>query len=216
MGLTASSAPLLFFGGPGKGVLLPGKGGAYLEQSTIPIVKPEPSQAVSVGHRTADRTARPASSSKLVRFPARLIVFGIGDSDSALTRDFSRITSEISTLIAGRWKMIGMNFSTFVVLLAAGVIAAGVIHYVARYRFLEGFDGFLGKLIAGWVGAWMGSPIIGHWFERVQLANVYLVPALLGAFVAAFFGVATAKAIAKALAPTIISGAESHDVRRAA
>jgi hypothetical protein len=62
----------------------------------------------------------------------------------------------------------------------------------------------------------MGSPIIGHWFERVQLANVYLIPALLGAFVAAFFGVATAKAIAKALAPTIISGAESHDMRRAA
>jgi uncharacterized membrane protein YeaQ/YmgE (transglycosylase-associated protein family) len=112
--------------------------------------------------------------------------------------------------------MIGMHFWAFLVLSVAGVIAAAVIHYVARYRFLEGFDGFLGKVIAGWVGAWLGSPIIGHWFERVKIANIYLIPALLGAFVAAFVIVATAKAMAKALAPTIISGAGSHEIRKAA
>jgi uncharacterized membrane protein YeaQ/YmgE (transglycosylase-associated protein family) len=111
--------------------------------------------------------------------------------------------------------MIGMNFWGFSVLLVAGVIAA-VVHYVARYRFLEGFDGFLGKVIAGWVGAWLGSPIFGHWFERVRIANVYLIPALLGAFAGAFVVVATAKAVAKASAPTIISGAESHEIRKAA
>ena len=112
--------------------------------------------------------------------------------------------------------MIGMNFWAFLVLSLAGVVAAAVIHYVARYRFLEGFDGFLGKVIAGWVGAWLGSPIIGHWFERVKIANIYLIPALLGAFVAAFVGVATGKAMAKALAPTIISGVASHEIRKAA
>jgi len=57
--------------------------------------------------------------------------------------------------------MIGMNFWAFLVLLVAGVIAAVVIHYVLRYRLLEGFDGFLGKCIAGWVGAWIGSPVLG-------------------------------------------------------
>jgi uncharacterized membrane protein YeaQ/YmgE (transglycosylase-associated protein family) len=112
--------------------------------------------------------------------------------------------------------MIGMHFWAFLVLLVAGVIAAAVIHYVARYRFLEGFDGFLRKVIAGWVGAWLGSPIIGHWFERVKIANIYLIPALLGAFVGAFVAVAIPKVIAKALAPTIISGAESHETRKAA
>ena len=112
--------------------------------------------------------------------------------------------------------MIGMHFWAFLVLLVAGAIAAAVIHYVARYRVLEGFDGFLGKMMAGWVGAWLGSPIIGHWFERVKIANIYLIPALLGALSGAFAIVATAKAMAKAIAPTIISGAEGHETRKAA
>jgi len=95
--------------------------------------------------------------------------------------------------------MIGMNFGPFLVLLVAGLVAAGVIHYVVRYRFLEGFDGFVGKCIAGWVGGWLGSPILGYWFEKVKIANVYLIPALLGAFVGAFVVAATGKALAKAL-----------------
>jgi uncharacterized membrane protein YeaQ/YmgE (transglycosylase-associated protein family) len=112
--------------------------------------------------------------------------------------------------------MIGMNFWAFLVLLVAGLVAAAVIHYVARYRFLEGFDGFLAKVIAGWVGAWLGSPILGHWFEAVKIANIYLIPALLGAFAGAFVVVASAKAMAKAIAPTIISGVESRETRKAA
>ncbi len=94
--------------------------------------------------------------------------------------------------------MIGMNFRALLILFVAGLIAAGVLHYVIRYRFLDGFDGFVGKCIAGWVGAWLGSPVLGHWFERAKLANVYLIPALLGAFVGAFVVTATGKALAKA------------------
>jgi uncharacterized membrane protein YeaQ/YmgE (transglycosylase-associated protein family) len=82
--------------------------------------------------------------------------------------------------------MIGMNFWAFLVLLVAGLIAAAVLHYLCRYRYLEGFDGFLGKWIAGWIGAWLGSPVLGHWFERVKLAGIYVIPALLGAFAAGF------------------------------
>ena len=41
--------------------------------------------------------------------------------------------------------MLGMNFGAFLVLLVTGLIAAVVIHYLIRYRFLEGLDGFLGK-----------------------------------------------------------------------
>lgn len=94
--------------------------------------------------------------------------------------------------------MIGMNFRALLILFVAALIAAGVVHYVIRYRFLDGFDGFVGKCIAGGVGAWLGSPVLGHWFERAKLANVYLIPALLGAFVGAFVVTATGKALAKA------------------
>ena len=94
--------------------------------------------------------------------------------------------------------MIGMDFRALLILIVAALIAAGVVHYVIRYRFLDGFDGFVGKCVAGWVGAWLGSPVLGHWFERAKLANVYLIPALLGAFVGAFVVTATGKALAKA------------------
>jgi uncharacterized membrane protein YeaQ/YmgE (transglycosylase-associated protein family) len=94
--------------------------------------------------------------------------------------------------------MIGMNFRALLILFVAALIAAGVLHYVIRYRFLEGFDGFVAKCIAGWVGAWLGSPVLGHRFERAKLANVYLIPALLGAFVGAFVVAATGKTLAKA------------------
>jgi uncharacterized membrane protein YeaQ/YmgE (transglycosylase-associated protein family) len=93
--------------------------------------------------------------------------------------------------------MIGMHFWAFLVLLVAGVVAAAVLHYLIRYRFLEGIDGFLGKLGAGWVGAWLGSPVFGHWVEPVKLAGIYLIPALLGAFAGAFALTATWKARAK-------------------
>jgi uncharacterized membrane protein YeaQ/YmgE (transglycosylase-associated protein family) len=112
--------------------------------------------------------------------------------------------------------MIGMNFTAFLVLLVEGLIAAAVIHYVIGYRFLEGFDGFLGKWIAAWFGAWLGSPVLGHWFEPVKLANIYLIPALVGAFAAAFALAATAKALAKMFAPRMSSGAESQEFRKAA
>ena len=31
----------------------------------------------------------------------------------------------------------------------------------------------------GWVGGWLGSPVLGHWLWKIQ--SVYLVPAILGA-----------------------------------
>jgi uncharacterized membrane protein YeaQ/YmgE (transglycosylase-associated protein family) len=111
--------------------------------------------------------------------------------------------------------MIGMNFTSFLVVLVAGLVAAVVIHYVARYRFLEGFDGFLGKCMAGWAGGWLGSPILGYWFEKAKIGNIYLVPALIGAFAGAFIVPATAKALAK-----IFAGREAafgiHEERKAA
>jgi hypothetical protein len=42
--------------------------------------------------------------------------------------------------------------------------------------------------------------LLGHWFERVKLANIYLIPALLGAFAGAFIVAAEWKAMAKVFA----------------
>jgi uncharacterized membrane protein YeaQ/YmgE (transglycosylase-associated protein family) len=94
--------------------------------------------------------------------------------------------------------MIGISFLAFLVLLVAALISAGVLHYILRYRVLEGFDGFLGKFLAGWLGAWLGSPVLGHWFEPLKLAGIYLIPALLGAFAGSFALTATYKAHTKA------------------
>lgn len=99
--------------------------------------------------------------------------------------------------------MIGMSFWAFLVLLVTGLISAAVLHYILRYRVLECFDGFLAKVIAGWLGAWLGSPVLGHWFERVKLANIYLIPALLGAFAGAFALAASWKALAKVFAAKV-------------
>jgi uncharacterized membrane protein YeaQ/YmgE (transglycosylase-associated protein family) len=95
--------------------------------------------------------------------------------------------------------MIGMNFLPFLTLLVAGLVAAGILHYVVRYRYLDGFDGFLAKWAVGWLGAWLGSPVLGHWPKGLQVENVYILPALIGAFAGAFLITLNAKATAKTL-----------------
>ncbi len=99
--------------------------------------------------------------------------------------------------------MIGIGFGAFVVLLVAALIAAAVLHYLLRYRLLEGFDGFVGKLVAGWIGAWLGSPVLGHWFSGIELAGIFLIPALLGAFAGAFVLTATFKASVNIFLPRV-------------
>ena len=92
--------------------------------------------------------------------------------------------------------MIGMSFASFVTLLILGFIAAIVMHSAVRYRMMAGFDGFIAKWIAGWIGAWLGTPVLGHWWFTVQ--NIYVIPALVGAFVGAFSIAFLAKATAVA------------------
>jgi len=91
--------------------------------------------------------------------------------------------------------MVGMGFISFLSLTIIAAIVASVYHYGLRYRFLEGHDAFLGKLIVGWLGAWLGSPVIGHWLWKVE--GVYVVPAVLGAIVAIHLNVLGWKAAIK-------------------
>lgn len=91
--------------------------------------------------------------------------------------------------------MLGMSLLSFVVLTLIGAIVAVAYHHVIRYRFLEGNDAVFGKLIVGWIGAWLGSPVFGHWLWRIE--NVYVVPAILGAIATVHLTVLMGKALAK-------------------
>jgi len=91
--------------------------------------------------------------------------------------------------------MLGMSLLSFLVLTLIGAVLAVAYHNVVRYRFLEGNDALFGKLIVGWLGAWLGSPVFGHWLWKIE--NVYLVPAILGAAATIHLTVLTGKSFAK-------------------
>ena len=107
--------------------------------------------------------------------------------------------------------MIGMGFGGFLTLFVISFIAAIVMHSAVRYRFLGGVDGFFSKWIVGWLGAWVASPVLGHWFAGFAIGGQYIIPAFLGAFSSAFM----ITAVCKALAQTRMAGAESTETARA-
>ncbi len=103
--------------------------------------------------------------------------------------------------------MIGMSLLSFLVLLVIGAVVAAVLHYGLRYRFLDSVDAVFAKIALGWFGAWLGSPVFGHWWIRFE--NVYIVPAILGSLTLVMLNVVTWKAMYKVFAgrPTIEKGA---------
>ncbi len=109
--------------------------------------------------------------------------------------------------------MIDISFVGFLTLAVISLIAALVVHYAISYRVLDGFDGLMGKWIAGWLGAWIASPVLGHWFAAFQIREVFIVPAFVGAFVGTFVPAAILKARAMALKPRVI---EMHETPKAA
>ena len=67
--------------------------------------------------------------------------------------------------------MLGMSLISFLTLTVIAAVIAAVYQYGLRYRFLDGGDAFFGKLIVGWFGAWLASPVLGHWLWKIE--NVY-------------------------------------------
>lgn len=97
--------------------------------------------------------------------------------------------------------LIGMQFPSFLILLIVSAVASAIVHWGFRYRLSQSADGFLGQWMVAWVGAWLGPAVLGHWFDSAMLANIYLVPALLGAFAGAFAGTLNAKIVARTTTP---------------
>ena len=76
--------------------------------------------------------------------------------------------------------MIGMDFVSFLTLLIISVVVSGILHYGLNYYVTPGNESFCSKIVVGWIGAWLGSPVFGHWWPGLRYNDVYIVPAILG------------------------------------
>ncbi len=76
--------------------------------------------------------------------------------------------------------MIGMDFISFLILLVISIVVSAILHYGLKFYAIPGTTSFLSKIIVGWVGAWLGSPVLGHWWEALNYKEVYYIPAILG------------------------------------
>jgi hypothetical protein len=95
--------------------------------------------------------------------------------------------------------LIGMPFSSFLVLLLLSAVAAAALHWGLRFRLFQGIEGFIGQWMVAWVGAWLGPAVLGHWFDSATMANIYVIPALLGAVAGAVGGTLNARILAGVL-----------------
>ena len=76
--------------------------------------------------------------------------------------------------------MIGMNFVSFIILLVISIVVSVILHFGFKYYVRPGFNSFISKVIFGWIGAWLGSPVFGYWFAGLNYGRVYIIPAILG------------------------------------
>lgn len=89
--------------------------------------------------------------------------------------------------------MIGMEFIEFLILLIIAIVVAAIYHYGIKYYVTPGIDSFISKIIVGWIGAWLGTPVLGYWFEGLAWGNVYIIPAVLGSLALTLLVVDVAK-----------------------
>lgn len=76
--------------------------------------------------------------------------------------------------------MFGMDFISFLILLVISIAVSAALHWGLKYYVIPGVGSFLSKVVIGWIGAWLGSPVFGHWWEGVNYEQVYFIPAILG------------------------------------
>jgi uncharacterized membrane protein YeaQ/YmgE (transglycosylase-associated protein family) len=100
---------------------------------------------------------------------------------SACCSAHPRSTIANTRITRGKLTMIGMNFLSFLILLVISLAVSAVLHYGLKYYVTPGIWSFFAKVTVGWVGAWLGSPVLGHWPHGIQYQSVYVIPAILGA-----------------------------------
>jgi len=73
-----------------------------------------------------------------------------------------------------------MDFVNFLILLVISAVVAAVLHYGLKYYVVPGLGSYFGKVVVAWIGARLGSPVLGHWWEGLNRGDLYYVPAILG------------------------------------
>lgn len=104
--------------------------------------------------------------------------------------------------------MIGMDFVSFLILLVISVVVSAILHYGAKFYIVPGTTSFLAKVILGWLGAWLGSPILGYWWAGLNYEQVYFIPAILGSFALLVLAVDILKTV-REVCRVMSSGSES-------
>ena len=82
-----------------------------------------------------------------------------------------------------------MDFIGFLILLVISVVVSAILHFGLKYYITVGWWSFFSKIIIGWFGARLGSPVFGYWFEGFNYKQVYIIPAILGSFAILIFAV---------------------------
>ena len=82
-----------------------------------------------------------------------------------------------------------MDFMSFLILLIISVVVCGILHFGLKYYVVSGVWSYLSKVVIGWVGARLGTPVFGKWWEGLNYQEVYLVPAILGCLLLVIFAV---------------------------
>ena len=91
--------------------------------------------------------------------------------------------------------MIGMSFISFIILLVISIVVSAILHFVFKYYVRPGINSFISKIIFGWIGAWLGSPVFGYWFDGIKYEDVYIIPAILGSVAILIFTIDIVKSI---------------------
>jgi len=94
--------------------------------------------------------------------------------------------------------MIGMDFSSFIILLIISIVVSGILHFIVKLYVRPGWGSYASKVLIGWIGAWLGSPVFGYWCPGLSYKTVYIIPAILGCLSILVFAVDIIKSWAAA------------------
>ena len=67
--------------------------------------------------------------------------------------------------------MLGMDFVSFLILLVISIVVCAILHYGCKYYVTAGPWSFCSKVVVGWVGAWLGSPVFGGFLFAIMCAG---------------------------------------------
>ena len=82
-----------------------------------------------------------------------------------------------------------MDFMSFLILSIISVVVCAILHFGLKYYVVPGVWSFVSKVVIGWVGARLGAPVFGSWWEGANYEGIYIIPAILGCFALVIFAV---------------------------